>query len=313
MTRSARRFAPALSIQEITPEAVTQRLSYRLRKLVGTGRRWSYLGVASLTQIDVRTLKAYAQGTACPNLVKYKRLLAVLGPEIGIELNLMKGWMPRSDVVPPEALDLEELRIELAHAIGVLQDVLPDEDTADSDGDQGTAEAPSVSPPPPDDDQFETLPEFRTPLRVEDIDVSAVASRLSYRLRSIIGPKGQWDLGQVADATGIDRRTLQSYLDGTACPNLARFHRLGRLLGPQVGVELAFMIGWEPRYGQSLLHPREHVRELHGALAEAIVAIRRLQPVRLIRRNDSVTADTAGRLRPALAIEGIEDDIVDVS
>ena len=310
MPRSARRFAPALGIAEITPEAVTQRLSYRLQKLVGTGRRWSYLGVSALTQIDVRTLKAYAQGTACPNLVKYKRLLAVLGPEIGIELNLMKGWMPRSDVVPPEALDLEDLRTELAHAIGVLEDVLPEQDLVPPGG--STHSLPGAPAPSADDDQFETLPEFRSPLRVEDIDVAAVASRLSYRLRTIIGPNGPWELGQVADATGIDRRTLQSYLDGTACPNLARFHRLGRLLGPQVGVELAFMIGWEPRYGQSLLHPREHVHDLYRALAEAVAAIQRLQPTRLIRRNDGVTGGGLGR-KPVFAIEGIDDDIVETS
>ncbi len=101
-----------LTIHEITPEAVADRLSYRLGHVVGTGRRWSYHEVVSETRIDVRTLKAYVQGTACPNLVKYKRLLAVLGPEIGVDLNAMKGWLPRSDVIPPEALDLDGLRLE---------------------------------------------------------------------------------------------------------------------------------------------------------------------------------------------------------
>ena len=72
----------ALQVSEITTEAVTERFSRRLRAMIGPGRRWTFGGVAELTDIDERSLRAYAAGTACPNLAKYKRLLSVLGPEV---------------------------------------------------------------------------------------------------------------------------------------------------------------------------------------------------------------------------------------
>lgn len=120
----ASRFDRVLSMEEITTDEVTERLSSRLRRMVGPGRRWSYAGVSSRTGIDVRSLKAYANGTACPNLAKYKRLLAVVGPELSVDLNLMQGWLPRFDETPPEALDLVQLREVLLHASQTLADVL---------------------------------------------------------------------------------------------------------------------------------------------------------------------------------------------
>ncbi len=289
---SSRRFPPVQSPEEITPDMVTERLSYRLQKLVGTGRRWSYFGVAARTQIDVRTLKAYVQGTACPSLVKYKHLLTVLGPEIGIEFNIMKGWPPRSAVMPPDAIDLGELRADLLQSLRVLEDVLDSdervEDTLVADEDATEAHEAEA-------DGIETLPEFRMPLRVEEIDAAAVAVRLGYRLEKMIGPGRVWSLADASEATGIDRRTLQSYVNGEACPNLARYHRLGFVLGPQVGVELAYMIGWEPRYSQPATLPRHQSEELEQALRHAVGAIDQLldpalgqHAVRLIRRNDRV-------------------------
>ena len=82
---------PALSVCEITPQAVTARLSRRLRDLIGPGRRWSYVEMSARTLIDVRSLKAYVSGQACPNLAKYKRLVVVMGPEVVIDLNCMLG------------------------------------------------------------------------------------------------------------------------------------------------------------------------------------------------------------------------------
>ncbi len=124
------RFARPLSMDEITTEAISERLSSRMRRMIGPGRRWSYTGVASRTGIDVRTLKAYAHGTACPNLAKYKRLLAVLGPELSAELNTMQGWQPRADQVPPEAIDLVHLRETLMQASETLASVLTEAATA---------------------------------------------------------------------------------------------------------------------------------------------------------------------------------------
>ena len=296
-----RRFPPVHSAEEITPEAVTERLSYQLQKFVGIGRRWSYFGVAARTQIDVRTLKAYVQGTACPSLVKYNQLLAVLGPEIGIETNMMKGWPPRSAAVPPEAVDLLELRRELVQSLSVLDEVLGiDAEQADAlerddeivSGSYGT-------------DGIETLAEFRRPLAIEDMDAAAVAARLGYRLQKMIGPGRPWSLADVSDATCIDRRTLQSYVLGEACPNLARYHRLGFVLGTQIGVELAYMVGWEPRYREPLSLPPQQSRALERALRDAVGAIDEMferndtqRPIRLIRRNDR-TADAEQEAEPS--------------
>src|SRR5690606_11810114 len=116
----------------------------------------------------------------------------------------------------------------------------------------------------------------RAPLRIEEIDARAVALRLSYRLRMLIGPGRQWEIDGVSGATGIDRRTLQSYLDGTACPNLARFLRLTYLIGPSVGVELARMIGWEPRYSAETRTDRAEVEALYEAIVVARSAIDRV-------------------------------------
>ena len=63
----------------------------RLRDLIGPGRRWSYAEISARTLIDVRSLKAYVSGQACPNLAKYKRLVVVMGPEVVIDLNCMLG------------------------------------------------------------------------------------------------------------------------------------------------------------------------------------------------------------------------------
>lgn len=129
------RFERWLSMEEITTEEVTERLSSRLRRMVGPGRRWSYAGVSARTGIDVRTLKAYANGTACPGLARYKRLLAVLGPELSADLNLMQGWLPRSGETPPEAVDLVQLREVLLDASRKLAAILADE--AESRGKDG--------------------------------------------------------------------------------------------------------------------------------------------------------------------------------
>ena len=261
-----------LAIDEITPEAVVKRLSYRLSQFVGVGRRWSYQEVAHETLIDVRTLKAYVQGTACPNLVKYKRLLAVLGPGIGVDLNAMKGWLPRSDVIPPEALDLDELRLELRRAIGVLSQIL-DCDVAPSPLKSDAESKARLPEPTALTDQADTIARFRIALRPDRIDSAAVSSRLGYRLHRIIEHDKRCSLTTLVSATGIDRRTLQTYVDGKACPNLARYLRLGHYLGPEIGVELAYMIGWEPRFQQPLPLMRDQVDALMRSLKDAEDAV----------------------------------------
>jgi hypothetical protein len=114
----------ALDASKITTQAVTERLSRRLRRMIGPGRRWTFGGVAELTGIDERSLRAYAAGTACPNLAKYKRLLSVLGAELAAEVDLMHGWAPRALDVPPGAVDLEALTATLRSTLNVVEALL---------------------------------------------------------------------------------------------------------------------------------------------------------------------------------------------
>lgn len=114
-----------LATRDITSAEVARRLGVQLRKMVGPGRRWSYRGLAKLTGIDTRSLQAYAAGTACPNLAKFKRLLAVLGPELARDIDRMYGWMPREEIrLPPGSVDLAKLRAELVEALSVLDAML---------------------------------------------------------------------------------------------------------------------------------------------------------------------------------------------
>jgi predicted transcriptional regulator len=126
----------ALDVHEITSEEVSRRLGVQLRKMIGPGRRWSYKGVAHLTGIDERSLKAYAAGTACPNLAKFKRLLAVLGPELGRDIDRMYGWMPRVEAHAPGTLDLLAFRADLLERLRLIDAQL-------LDAQQRAAEAPS--------------------------------------------------------------------------------------------------------------------------------------------------------------------------
>lgn len=285
MPQTTKWHAEPLGVLEVTTETVTERLSYRLSQIVGAGRRWSYHALSARAGIDMRTLKAYVQGTACPNLVRYKRLLAVLGPEIGTELNIMKGWLPRSDTTPPEAVNLVDLREELTRVEKIIGDGVDGSGPIVRD-----ALCPldgSFNQRAVEDDQ-----QFRTQLKIQNIDARAVAARLSYRLKLMIGPNRPWQIAEVSDQAGIDRRTIQSYLAGTACPNLARFLRLSHLLGPEIGVELAYMIGWEPRFGIAQNFQSADIKELAYTVRATISAIERVlykndhTHARLIRRRD---------------------------
>src|SRR5262245_59155609 len=116
--RSALLYTRPLGTREITPKAIKQRLSYRLRQLIGAGKRYSYEEAAALTGIGLRTLRSYVHGTASPNLARYSRLLRAIGPEVGIEMALMLGWEPRAHrQSAPEMKHLRELRDGLAQAI----------------------------------------------------------------------------------------------------------------------------------------------------------------------------------------------------
>lgn len=114
---------------------------------------------------------------------------------------------------------------------------------------------------------------FRTAIPVRQITPAVVQARLSSRLRQLIGPGKRMTLLDAAGATGIAPRTLKAYVEGRACPNLARYGRLLRVFGPEVGIELAMMIGWEPRASNPKLPHTEDLRTLRDAIARAIQAI----------------------------------------
>jgi hypothetical protein len=116
--------ARPLAVHDITSGEVGRRIGQQMRKMIGPGRRWSYRGVALLTGIDMRTLRAYAAGTACPNMAKYKRLLVVLGPELARDVDRMYGWMPRAEPSPPGTLDLVALRADLVARLALIDRLL---------------------------------------------------------------------------------------------------------------------------------------------------------------------------------------------
>lgn len=116
---------------------------------------------------------------------------------------------------------------------------------------------------------------YAQPLAVADITPAAVKKRLSYRMSKIIGPGGTVSFAEAARLTGIKERTIRAYVDGTACPNLARYERLMRVFGPEIGIELAFMLGWEPRGSTDRQPSISHMSELRLGVAQALTAIER--------------------------------------
>lgn len=134
----------ALPIRDITPKAVQERLSFRLQHLIGPGKRMTLEEAAAATGISPRTLKAYVEGRACPNLARYGRLLRVLGPEVGIELAMMIGWEPRaSNPILPHTEDIRAVRDSIAQTIRALDIVLQSDVTAAEHG----AERAGALPP----------------------------------------------------------------------------------------------------------------------------------------------------------------------
>ena len=118
-------YGEALRVAEITPAAVKERLSRRLSEIIGPGKRVGYAEAARLTGIRVRTLRSYVDGSACPNLARYERMLRVFGPEIGIDLAHMLGWEPRGSARPqPSIAHLVELRRGIAEALAAIEHVL---------------------------------------------------------------------------------------------------------------------------------------------------------------------------------------------
>ena len=119
--RGSAKSVKALDVADITTEECARRLSRRLRQLVGPGRLWSYRGVADLTGIDVARSNLTSPGTACPNLTKWHRLLAVLGPTATSDLQTMLGWTPRSGLrLPPGAVDLQATAAELRAVLRII-------------------------------------------------------------------------------------------------------------------------------------------------------------------------------------------------
>lgn len=116
-------------------------------------------------------------------------------------------------------------------------------------------------------------PAFLRPVPPRAITPKVITQRLSYRLSQLIGPGNRYSYKEASALTGIGLRTLRSYVKGTACPNVARYSRLLRVFGPEVGIELALMLGWEPRAHREAAPDLRHLRDLRDGLSQAIAAL----------------------------------------
>lgn len=106
----------------ISPAEIKLRLSESLRKIIGPGRPYSFAEAARKAHINERTLRAYVDGEACPNLAKYCRLLRVFGPDVGYDLALMLGWTPRGSQSQSTDIDsLNELKQEVLTALKAVE------------------------------------------------------------------------------------------------------------------------------------------------------------------------------------------------
>ena len=128
------------------------------------------------------------------------------------------------------------------------------------------------------------------------------------------------EAGAVAEAAGVDRRTMNAWLAGQATPNLTQFHQLAAFLkrpeavfflprppqGPQVEVELRSPPGAKRREPSpdELLHIREAARLQRGLawimeeLGEDIRALRRTSATR-----DPEEVAAAARSELGIAVE----------
>ena len=121
MDRNSFRPDVPLDTKAITPEAVKLRLGRCLSRIIGPGGRYSYDEAARKTGINARTLRAYADGLACPTLARYQRLLRAFGPEVGAELAMMLGWQPRASIQEVASVArLEQLRQDVAEALAAV-------------------------------------------------------------------------------------------------------------------------------------------------------------------------------------------------
>lgn len=263
------RLVKPLPAKEITQEIVAERLSYRLRQMIGSGRVWTYQDVSERTRIDVRTLKSYVHGTACPNLAKYKRMLAVLGPEVASELDRMLGWLPRRTVSPPNCVDLGDLKYEL---LRIRRLVCPASD-ADEARQDGKSRLPRLTTRARDfngdANARATLAKFVVPLPINEISTQAIAERFSYRFTRILNDGGDWTVDSISEATGIDPRTIRQYAAGTRIPNLTKFYQIEGVLGP-LFMELALMIGWMPRFQEKSNVPSDSIDKFESLLLDTI-------------------------------------------
>jgi hypothetical protein len=181
-------------------------------------------------------------------------------------------------VIPPEALDLRALAGEIERAVDILSSII-DKAFAErvwrSGHFNGAFPRSRTGPPngPAGTHVCDTRSEFLTPLPLTAIDEAAIAHRISYRLGRMMAPRGPWVIDDVARKARIDLRTLHRYVDGTAVPNLTRYIRLQRVMGPEVGVELALMLGWYPRHGHQPGVAFERLARLRADLTRSREAI----------------------------------------
>ncbi len=91
-----------------------------------------------------------------------------------------------------------------------------------------------------------------------------VREAITDAIRRFVGLGKQFSADEVAAKTGIDVRTVRSYLSGESPPSIHRLLRLGMVLGPPFLNEILLIanLGGVKRLGQAEVDAPETVREM---------------------------------------------------
>ena len=106
-------------------------------------------------------------------------------------------------------------------------------------------------------------------LTMRQITTEACQQRCAEVLRDHIGPGKQYGYQAAADALGMERRTIESYVLGESLPTLPKLMRLFSLLGPAMANRILRLAGLDGSFRQE----PEHVSDLDlNADASKLVA-----------------------------------------
>lgn len=108
-------------------------------------------------------------------------------------------------------------------------------------------------------------------MQITQITTERCKERLVKALAEKVGFKKEWSGEAFADASGIEKSTLNNYLSGESLPTLPKFLRMCALLGPGFAnrfLQMAGLGGAERMIVQPVTH-----NEMNGELAQTIGAL----------------------------------------